>query len=84
MRTYNFAPLYRSTVGFDRLFDLLEEDGRTDWPPYNIEKSGLVRKTVDPTDRRSVLISCTPAGHGHCSRFTGAATPHKKADKSKA
>ena len=33
-------PLYRSTVGFDRLFDLLDHAGRveTNWPPYNIEK----------------------------------------------
>jgi len=38
MRTLDFAPLYRSTVGFDRLFDLLETDARSDWPPYDIEK----------------------------------------------
>ena len=42
MRTYDVAPLYRSTVGFDRLFDLLAQadrvDSATTWPPYNIEK----------------------------------------------
>ena len=38
MRTFDFAPLYRSTVGFDRLFDLLDSNARPDWPPYNIEK----------------------------------------------
>jgi molecular chaperone IbpA len=42
MRTYDFAPLYRSTVGFDRLFDMLDQANRvesmTNWPPYNIEK----------------------------------------------
>ena len=39
MRTYDFAPLYRSTVGFDRLFDLLDSGvTRPDWPPYDIEK----------------------------------------------
>ncbi|GJD82360.1 Hsp20 family protein [Methylobacterium haplocladii] len=42
MRTYDVAPLYRSTVGFDRLFDLLAQADRVDptttWPPYNIEK----------------------------------------------
>jgi molecular chaperone IbpA len=39
MRTYDFAPLYRSTVGFDRLFDLLDSSAaRPDWPPYDIEK----------------------------------------------
>ncbi len=40
MRTYDFAPLFRSTVGFDRLFDLLDNSARSDWPPYNIEKQG--------------------------------------------
>jgi molecular chaperone IbpA len=40
MRTFDFAPLFRSTVGFDRLFDLAEQTTRADWPPYNIEKRG--------------------------------------------
>ena len=40
MSTFNFAPLYRSTIGFDRLFDLLDNSVRPDWPPYNIEKKG--------------------------------------------
>ena len=42
MRTYNFSPLYRSTVGFDRLFDLLDQTARAEtqpnWPPYNVER----------------------------------------------
>jgi len=42
MRTNDWAPLYRSTVGFDRLFDLLDQATRVEpmnnWPPYNIEK----------------------------------------------
>ncbi|MXQ11913.1 Hsp20 family protein [Microvirga makkahensis] len=41
---FDFSPLYRSTVGFDRLFDLLDQssqiDSMTNWPPYNIEKAG--------------------------------------------
>lgn len=40
MRTYDFSPLFRSTVGFDRLFDMLDTGTRPDWPPYNIEKMG--------------------------------------------
>lgn len=45
MRTaFDFSPLYRSTVGFDRLFDMLDTAARvepmTNWPPYNIEKLG--------------------------------------------
>ena len=39
MRSPEYAPLFRSTVGFDRLFDMLENSVRTDWPPYNIEKT---------------------------------------------
>jgi molecular chaperone IbpA len=41
MRTDDFAPLWRSTIGFDRLFDLLDETRRTtedNYPPYNIER----------------------------------------------
>ncbi len=38
MRTFDFTPLYRSTVGFDALFDLLDSSVRPDWPPYDIEK----------------------------------------------
>jgi molecular chaperone IbpA len=41
MRTYDFCPLFRSTIGFDRLFDLAETAQRaTDegYPPYNIER----------------------------------------------
>ncbi|WP_457089694.1 Hsp20 family protein [Microvirga sp. P5_D2] len=41
---FDFSPLYRSTVGFDRLFDLLDQNAQiepmTNWPPYNIEKLG--------------------------------------------
>ena len=44
MRTFDFAPLYRSVVGFDRLADLLEaaqsETASTGYPPYNIERTG--------------------------------------------
>jgi molecular chaperone IbpA len=44
MRTYDFSPLYRSTVGFDRLFDMLDQASRgealNNWPPYNIERTG--------------------------------------------
>ncbi len=41
MRTYDFAPLWRSTIGFDHLFNLLDEShqGTEDnYPPYNIER----------------------------------------------
>jgi molecular chaperone IbpA len=38
MRTFDFTPYYRATVGFERLFDMLDKSVRSDWPPYNIEK----------------------------------------------
>ncbi len=45
MRTFDFAPLYRSTVGFDRLFSMLDQASGFDgsgstYPPYNIERTG--------------------------------------------
>ena len=43
MQTYDFSPFYRSTVGFDRLFNRLDglvgQEAKT-YPPYNIEKVG--------------------------------------------
>jgi molecular chaperone IbpA len=41
MRAFDFSPLFRSTVGFDRLFDMLDQ-GIADtqsYPPYNIERT---------------------------------------------
>jgi molecular chaperone IbpA len=44
MRHFDLSPLYRSTVGFDRLFSLLDQagagDASTGYPPYNIERTG--------------------------------------------
>ena len=40
VRTFDFTPYYRATVGFDRLFDLMEKTVSPDWPPYDIEKKG--------------------------------------------
>jgi molecular chaperone IbpA len=44
MRTFDLNPLYRSTVGFDRLFGLLDNlsgEARSEtYPPYNIERTG--------------------------------------------
>jgi molecular chaperone IbpA len=44
MRNVDFSPYYRSTVGFDRLFGLLDTLAQPDsgqaYPPYNIEKTG--------------------------------------------
>lgn len=43
MRTFDFAPLFRSTVGFDRMMQMLDAAPRDEaggYPPYNIEKTG--------------------------------------------
>ena len=45
MRTFDLAPLYRSTIGFDRLFSMLDnvagfDGGTPGYPPYNIERTG--------------------------------------------
>jgi len=44
MRNYDLSPLYRSTVGFDRLFSMLDQvtgvDQAPTYPPYNIERTG--------------------------------------------
>lgn len=40
MRTFDLAPLYRSTVGFDRLFSMLDgSETAPGYPPYNIERT---------------------------------------------
>ena len=51
MRSYDLTPLYRNTVGFDRVFDLLDQVGKVDaggYPPYNIER-------LDENDYRITL-----------------------------
>jgi molecular chaperone IbpA len=58
MRHFDLSPLYRSTVGFDRLFALLDQAANVDnaptYPPYNIER----------TDENAYRISIAVAGFG--------------------
>lgn len=54
MRSFDLTPFYRSTVGFDRLFSLLDQtpgDAASGYPPYNIERTG------DNAYRISVAVS---------------------------
>jgi molecular chaperone IbpA len=56
MRTFDFTPLYRSTVGFDRMLSLLDQPGGVEgsvpsYPPYNIERTG------ESTYRISVAVA---------------------------
>jgi len=57
MRSFDFAPLYRATVGYDRIADLMDrvltnEVAQPTYPPYNIEK----------TDENAYRISVAVAG----------------------
>ena len=71
MRSFDFAPYRRSTVGFDRLFDYLENarSGEVDnYPPYDIEKlsddryritlavAGFAQSEIDITARQNMLV----------------------------
>ena len=73
MRTsFDFSPYRRSTVGFDRLFDFLENVGRSEqadnYPPYDIEKlsddsyritlavAGFSSNDIDITARQNMLV----------------------------
>ncbi|WP_146590417.1 Hsp20 family protein [Puniceibacterium confluentis] len=56
MRSFDFAPLYRATVGFDQIADMMDRvlanDGALPtYPPYNIEK------TADDTYRISIAVA---------------------------
>jgi molecular chaperone IbpA len=56
MRNLDFAPLYRATVGFDRIADLMDRVLSSDvaqptYPPYNIEK------TADDAYRISIAVA---------------------------
>jgi len=56
MRSYDFAPLYRTTVGFDQIADLMDRVLTNDaapasYPPYNIEK------TADDSYRISIAVA---------------------------
>lgn len=61
MRTLDFAPLYRATVGFDQIADLMDrvltnDAGTQSYPPYNIEK------TADDAYRISIAVAGFSSG----------------------
>lgn len=56
MRTYDFAPLHRASIGFDQIADLMDrvmtkESPQPSYPPYNIEK------TADDAYRISIAVA---------------------------
>ncbi|MDT0575474.1 Hsp20 family protein [Croceicoccus sp. F390] len=72
MNRFDFTPYRRSTVGFDRVFDLLENHGRAgnndNYPPFNIERrgddayrvtlavAGFRRSDIDITAQQNLLV----------------------------
>ena len=72
MRQFDFAPFRRSTVGFDRLFDLLEasarQAGSENYPPFNLERisddryritlavAGFKAEEIDVTAQQNLLL----------------------------
>jgi len=89
MRTYDFSPLYRSTVGFDHLFDLLDQSARgepANWPPYNIERiseddyritmalAGFSPDEIELVQKENTLLV---AGHKNADQQQGAEILHR-------
>jgi molecular chaperone IbpA len=70
--TFDFSPLFRSSIGFDRIFDLLENASQITtadgWPPYDILKTdddeyriamavaGFAREEVEVTHEPNLLV----------------------------
>jgi molecular chaperone IbpA len=86
MRHVDFSPLYRSTVGFDRLFTMLDSLGQPEqaqsYPPYNIERTGenLYRITmaVAGFDESELSIEA----HAHVLTVKGEKAEDEKAEQS--
>ncbi|MCL6706571.1 Hsp20 family protein [Pseudomonas sp. R2.Fl] len=86
MRHVDFSPLYRSTVGFDRLFTMLDSLGQPDqgqaYPPYNIERTGentyRITMAVAGFDETELSIEA----HAHVLTVKGEKTEEDKAEQS--
>ena len=84
MQAFDFTPFYRSTVGFDRLFDVLDKSVGSDWPPYDIEKQGEDRYRITlaiagfaPNEVELVQHGGTLSVTGQKSEPRGAAMLHQ-------
>ena len=84
MRSYDLSPLFRSTIGFDRILAMMDESGtRPGWPPYNVEKiggdryrikiaiAGFSPHEVDVTQQGNILTVAgqRPADQDHAEMF---------------
>ena len=77
---FDFTPLYRSSVGFDRLFQLLDEAAASEtqaYPPYNIERLGENEYRITMAVAGFGPADVTIEAKGNVLTVTG-----KKADKS--
>jgi molecular chaperone IbpA len=86
MRHVDFSPLYRSTVGFDRLFTMLDSLGQPEqaqsYPPYNIERTGenLYRITMAVAGFDETELSIE--AHAHVLTVKGEKLEDEKAEQS--
>jgi molecular chaperone IbpA len=84
MRTFDLSPLYRNSVGFDRLFSMLDQSAgdvaSPGYPPYNIEKTGenAYRITVAVAGFTEADLSIEVKEHGLTVRGEKAANPEAK------
>ncbi|TRL32013.1 Hsp20 family protein [Rhizobium straminoryzae] len=86
MRHIDFSPLYRSTVGFDRLFSMLDGVGQPEqaqtYPPYNIERTGentyRITMAVAGFDEKELSIEA----HAHVLTVKGEKSEEEASDKS--
>lgn len=85
MRTFDLTPLFRTTVGFDRLNRMLEEasqgfDGGSGYPPYNIEKldedSYRITMAVAGFGEDDIEVTATGDGLVVAGRIQGEDTEH--------
>ena len=78
MRNFDFSPLYRSTIGFDHLSNMLDAVNRNDanqpsYPPYNIEAVGSDKYQITMAvagfveDELEYIL--TEAAHDNSRRF---------------
>ena len=72
MRTYDFAPLTRSSIGFDRLFDLINTNAQRTtgqepgFPPYDITRTGddsFASRSLSP----AIRLTKSPSPHSRIS-----------------
>ncbi len=86
MRHFDLSPLYRSTIGFDRLFNMIDEtaghESAPTYPPYNIERTGenAYRISVAVAGFSEAELSIEAKEHGLTIR--GSKEVHKESQPS--